>query len=121
MARGKFHIALLGEDFPGETSAGAAILVSKVRAALNIRFQGSDAPGILFTDRGQGFYNNNCGHITRLYKAALAEHDLKAYYGDDASIQPGNLQEIMLHETAVAWIRRREAVAQKRQSWDGDC
>ena len=117
LARGKFHIALLGEDFPGETSAGAAILVAKVRAALNIRFQGSDAPGILFTDRGQGFYNNNCGHITRLYKGALEEHGLKAYYGDDASIQPGNLQEIMLHETAVAWVRRREAVTQKRQPW----
>ena len=26
--------------------------------------------------------------------------------GDDASRQPGSLQELMLHETAVAWIRR---------------
>ena len=26
--------------------------------------------------------------------------------GDDAARQPGSLQELMLHETAVAWIRR---------------
>ena len=117
LSRGKLHIALLGNDFPGETSAGAAILVAKVRAALNVRFQGSTSPQILFTDRGQGFYNTAGGKITHAYKAALREHGLKAYYGDDASVQPGNLQEVMLHETAVAWIRRRETVSQKRQPW----
>ena len=36
LAMGKFHITALGEDFPGETPAGAAILVAKVRAALNL-------------------------------------------------------------------------------------
>ena len=40
-----------------------------------------------------------------------------SYYGDNASIQSGNLQEVMLHETAVAWIRRREAVTMPRQPW----
>ena len=29
-----------------------------------------------------------------------------AFMGDDAARQPGSLQEMMLHETAVAWIRR---------------
>ena len=40
-----------------------------------------------------------------------------SFYGDDASRQPGNLQEVMLHETSVAWIRRRETVTQMRQPW----
>ena len=29
-------------------------------------------------------------------------------------MQPGNLQEVMLHETAVSWIRVREARARAR-------
>lgn len=110
LTRGKLHVEVLGEDFPGETEEGAAILVAKVRAALNIRFQGADAnpPKTLFTDRGQGFYHINGGRITDGFKAALQEHGLKTYCGDDASLQPGNLQELLLHETSVAWIRNRE-------------
>ena len=88
-----------------------------MRAALNIRFQGSVPPRTLFTDRGQGFYHINSGKITAAYKAALRQHGLKAFYGDDASRQPGQLSEVMLHETSVAWIRRRETVTQTRQPW----
>ena len=39
-------------------------------------------------------------------EAALADHGLRAFMGDDASQQPGSLWEMMLHETAVSWIRR---------------
>ena len=45
------HIEFLGDDFPGETPAGAAEMVARFRAALNIRFQGSAPPKVLFTDR----------------------------------------------------------------------
>ena len=118
LARGRLHIVLLGENFPGEKPAGAAILVAKVRAALNVRFQGSDAPSILFVDKGRGFYNCRWSTITPEFKAALAEHELTVYYGDDASVQPGNLQEVMLHETAVAWIRPREAITKPSRAWE---
>ena len=57
------------------------------------------------------------GRITHEYKAALQEHGLKNYYGDDAGIQPGTLQELLLHETAAAWIRRRETVTQIKKPW----
>ena len=40
LTRGKLHIAELPDKFSGETEEGAALMVSKVRAALNIRFQG---------------------------------------------------------------------------------
>ena len=52
------------------------------------------------------------GTITPQYKAALKEHKLRAYHGDDASSQPGNLQDLMLHEMVVAWVRRREKMKQ---------
>ena len=47
-------------------------------------------------------YNSGNGHITAGYKQALRDHSLRAFMGDDASEQPGELQELMLHETAVA-------------------
>ena len=61
LARGKLHVVMLGDDFPGETPPGAAKLIAKVRASLNIRFRGDDQPDTVFTDRGQGFYALNRG------------------------------------------------------------
>ena len=49
---------------------------------------------------------------------SLKAHDLKTYYKDDAGQQPGNLQEVMLHETAVSWIRRREALNRMVKPWE---
>ena len=42
-------------------------------------------------------------------KAVLQENSVKTYSKDDAGLQPGNLQEVLLYETPVSWIRRREA------------
>ena len=119
LTRGKLHIEILGSDFVGETPEGAAVLVSKVRSALNIRFQGEETPPkTVFTDRGQGFYAIRGGQITPEYKAALRNHSLKPYYGDNAAVQPGQLQEVLLHETAVAWIRYREKTTRMTKPWE---
>ena len=37
--------------------------------------------------------------------------------GDDASLQPGALQEVMLHETAVAWCRYKLARCLPARPW----
>ena len=108
---------LLGDDFPGETEHGAAAMVAKVRAALNLRFQGSDAPTTLFVDRGPGFYHASTGGITESFKRALRDHGLRAFMRDDASQQPGALQEVMLHETAVAWVRYKLARCVPARPW----
>ena len=96
LSRGKLHIQVLGKEFPGEIPSGAAILAEEIRKVVNIRFQGADQPKILFVDRGKGFWQMNSGTITKQFKAALKENSLKAYYGENASSQPGNLQEVML-------------------------
>ena len=106
LTRGKLHVDILPDNFAGDHPDGAAPFVAKVRAALNIRFQGATPPRVLFVDRGCGFYNAGNGAITPEFKAALQEHNLTALMSDDAAQQPGSLQEMMLHETAVAWIRR---------------
>ena len=37
--------------------------------------------------------------------------------GDSAIIQPGHVQEILLHETAVAWIRWRLTQCTRAACW----
>ena len=118
LTRGKLHVEMLGQGFPGECQEGAAILVAKVRAALNIRFQGGDQPKTLFVDRGQGFFATNGGRISDPYKEALREHGLRSHCGDDGSRQPGSSGDLMLHETAVAWIRYRERKTLPREPWN---
>ena len=56
--------------------------------------------------------------VTKEYKRALADNCLTAYNGDDASAQPGNLQEVLLHETAVAWVRHREKTVRPVRPWE---
>ena len=99
-------VVMLPPDFPGDHPDGAEPLVAKVRAALGARFRGESLPRTVLVDRSVGFYNAGTGGITREFKAALADHGLKAFMGDDASQQPGRLWEMMLRETAVSWIRR---------------
>lgn len=118
LTRGKLHVDLLPEDFPGETPEGAAMMVAKVRAALNIRFRTAPPPATLFTDRGNGFYASGSGKITDGYREALRAHHLKAFFPLDASAQPGTLQEVMLHETAVAWMRTRLAQTVPKKAWE---
>ena len=118
LARGELHIELLLDAFPGETEEGAELMVGRVRAALNIRFQGASPPKLLFTDRGNGFYNSGTGKITARYKAALREHGLKAFFGADAAVHLGQLQEVMLHETAVWWMRVRLAQTLPKKAWE---
>ena len=119
LAYGKLHVEVLPENFPGECPDGAAILVQKVRAALNMRFQSGTpaAPKILYTDRGKGCFDICTGAITNEYRQALHEHGLRAFWGQNASAQPGHLQEVHLHETAVSWLRYRLTQSTPASPW----
>ena len=118
LTQGKLHVEILGTEFPGEASADARLVAAAMRKALNIRIQNTHAPKTLFVDRGLGFWATNSSKITGGFKAALQENNLKTYYRDDAGQQPGNLQEVLLHETAVSWIRRREALNRMTKPWE---
>jgi hypothetical protein len=117
LVRGKLHLELLPVDFPGETGEGAALLVEKVRAALNVRFPQGPKPRMLFVDRGKGFYARSTAKITPPFKAALRQHHLTAFMGDDAGAQPGTLAQLLLHETAVAWVRARQTITTPKKPW----
>ena len=58
------------------------------------------------------------GRITQEFQDALHEHGLEAFMGNDASKQPGALSEMLLHETAVAWIRAGLARSLPQRPWE---
>ena len=56
------------------------------------------------------------GRVWRV--AALEENNLSAFMGADATRQPGDLKDLMLHETAVAWLDDRLTVTTPSAAWD---
>jgi len=117
LARGRLHLEVLGTEFPGEKVEGAVILAEKVRAALNIRFRGDSQPAVLFVDRGLGFWDTGTGVIRWGFAEALRANGLRTFYGDNASVQPSDFGDVLLHETAVAWVRRRETRTRTTTPW----
>ena len=118
LSRGKLHIDLLPDSFPGDHPEGAATFVKQVRIGLDKRFPGASRPNVLFTDRGRGFYNPGNGDMTGEYREALAAEGLVAFMGDSAAVQPGKLSDCLLHETAVAWVRVQERTTLPKRPWE---
>ena len=118
LTQGELRVVIFDDGFPGETGEGAAVMVQKVRAAINVRCQGgSRQPKYVFVDRGKGFYAPASGVITAKFRAALSEHNLEPMLGENARVEPGNLQEALLRETAVAWLRVRLAETVPAKAW----
>lgn len=118
LVRGKLHLECFGPDFPGECPAGAQIAVEKLGPILNIRFPNASKPKIVMTDKGRGFYHGFTSKVTGEYKAGLHSVGLRAFMGDDAKRQPGILQDLMLHETAVAWVRLKLQTTCPARPWE---
>ena len=83
-----------------------------------MRFRGGHAPDMVFPDRGAGFFNPGSGVITLQYRTALEAHGLRAFQGNVAAVQPGKLGDLMLRETAVAWVRNKERTTLPTRPWE---
>ena len=66
----------------------------------------SPKPRVVFSDRGPGFYNTGNGIITKAYRTALEKHNFRPFAGNDASHQPADIADILLHESVAAGIRK---------------
>ena len=86
-------------------------------AKLAKRFPGERGPKALFCDRGIGFYNPK-GSVTAGYAEALAETGLRNFMGDTHGLQPGDVPDLLIHETAVSWIRTREEKTKPKKAWE---
>jgi hypothetical protein len=83
-----------------------------------MRFPNETKPKIVMTDKGKGFFHGFTSKITDEYKAGLRSVGLRAFMGDDAMNQCGDLQDVLLHETAVAWIRWKMQLSCPARAWE---
>ena len=99
------------------------MLVGRLPGLLN-KMLGRSArkPRTIFTDRGPGFYHRTWGTITGDYESACREHGFKPWQGSNAKkgphAQPGDIGDVLLHETAISWMRRREEATRPTKPWE---
>jgi hypothetical protein len=117
LVRGKLHVEALPEGFPGDTPEGAATLVEKLPGILARRFPNVNQPKVVMSDRGNGFFHASTAKITPEYKAALEVAGLRPFQGDCAKEQPGTCGDVLLHETAVAWMRKKLTETTPAEAW----
>ena len=106
LTRGAVHVETMPEDWTLD-GAGLASFVKRLPSVFR-KMLGRSArvPRILFTDRGTGMYAPT-GRIVEKYARAVKSAGFHVHWGDDASQQSPDLGDVVLHETAVAWIRAR--------------
>ena len=79
-------------------------------------------PSTLFTDRGPGFYHRRWGTVTGAYESACREHGFKLWAGYNAKegthAQPPDVADVLLHETAISWLRREEEHTRPVRPWE---
>ena len=61
-------------------------------------------PRVLMTDRGTGMYAPS-GLVVHAYEHAVRECGFKLFWGADAKKQAPEMPDLLLHETAVSWVR----------------
>ena len=64
-----------------------------------------DARCSLYWQGGPGFFHPSTGAICPEYAAALHAHGFTAWAGYHSKWQTPDIADILLHETAVAWVR----------------
>ena len=106
LAQGKVHVEVMPPGWT-QNGDGQAQLVSLLPAILR-RMLGDQSfiPDVVFTDRGPGFFHPSTGTICPEYVGSLEAHGFKAWAGDHSKWQPPDLADLLLHETAVAWVRK---------------
>ena len=121
LARGKVHVEVMPEDW-GLTGAGLAQFVRRLPGILRKMLgPGAPLPRNLFTDRGTGLYSSQ-GFVVGKYESAVRQEGFSLYWGPDASAQAPDMGDLLLHETAVAWLRRRlRSEKPAVRPWEGTC
>ena len=106
LTRGRIHVEVMPEDW-SPTSTGMGIFVQKLPGILK-RMLGPTAaqPKVLYSDRGSNMYTPRAGIALGPYAAAVEAAGFRLYQGPDASRQPSDLADILLHETAISCFRK---------------
>ena len=62
-----------------------------------------EQPATILVDRGNRLSIQATGGLAAQYAAALREHGFKNCTGGNCGSQVGQMGDVLLHETAVAW------------------
>ena len=90
-----------------QSGAGIAEMVKRLPRIPSNRFKDDDMePHVIFTNRSPGFYHSFTGSITPECSAASEEYGFTTWAGDRAKWQSADIPDILLHETAVGWVRK---------------
>ena len=68
-------------------------------------------------DRGCAFFSTVIGRVVAELAAALDPTEPELFWGDDAHEQPGYCADVLLYETAAAWIRKGLSTSVPRTPW----
>ena len=106
LTRGTVRLAPMGRVLE-QTGDGMATFIYRLPGILR-KMCGASAPlpRLVFSDRGPGFHQAPNGTIIEAYSTAVRATKLKAFAGPDASWQPPDLADLLMHETVAAWVRR---------------
>ena len=103
--RGKVRFPIMDDDWK-QNGEGMATMVEQLPGLLTNMLGGAPKPRVIFTDRGPGLYQGCHGAIVNSYNKALEKHGLRAFAGTNASWQPPDLADLLLHETVAGWVRK---------------
>ena len=89
-----------------QTGEGMAAMVGQLPNLLKDMFGDAPKPRVLFTDRGPGFYQGGHGGICEAYRKALDKNGFRPFAGTNASAQPPDIADLLLHESVAAGVRK---------------
>ena len=104
LARGVVGVDILPMDWALDGD-GMATVVRRLEERLRDML-GDDVrlPRVLMSDRGTGMYAP-AGQVVAAYDHAVRECNFRTFWGPDAKKQSPDMPDLLLHETAVSWLR----------------
>lgn len=105
LCRGIIHVETMPAEWKLDGTGLAAFVERLPRILHQILGPGAKLPRTVFTDRGTGMYTP-VGKIVNKYAEALRSAGFVPYWGSDAQRQSPDMGDMLLHETAVAWLRK---------------
>ena len=105
LARGVVHVEVMPEGWQ-VNGDGMATFVRQLPAQQRKMLGNTPLPRMLFTDRGTGMYTPARKVATQFHRAVI-DAGFTVFRGEDASVQSPDMGDVLLHETVVAWFRKR--------------
>ena len=104
LTRGVIDVDSLPLDWSLDAD-GMALVVHRLQGRLRDML-GREArlPRVIMSDRGTGMYAPS-GHVTAAYDIAARQCGFCLFWGQDAKRQSPDMPDLLLHETAVSWVR----------------